>query len=242
MLELIGIQHIAKQGMTKPLLCVGSDGKNYYAKGKRATASGLMKEWMAGNLAKAFGLPIPPFQIAYIDDVLVQNFDNAMNYLGGGDVFVSEQVVSATDFKYQMLKNVSLTLQQDILFFDLWVENADRTLTAKFSGNPNLLWKSECNELYVIDHNLAFDAQFDVNEFRQTHVCHAQFKASQLDVFTKQTLERRLSHSLQNWWQWWDDIPDDWKQQNADSMFFNPEKTLQRLELEAQGAIWSKFL
>jgi hypothetical protein len=61
MLELIEIQKVAIQGMTKPLLCKGSDGKTYYAKGKQATASGLIKEWMAGNLAKAFGLPIPNF-------------------------------------------------------------------------------------------------------------------------------------------------------------------------------------
>jgi hypothetical protein len=43
MLELVEIQKVVSQGMTKPLLCKGSNGKTYYAKGKQATASGLIR-------------------------------------------------------------------------------------------------------------------------------------------------------------------------------------------------------
>ena len=49
MLEIIEIQKVANQGMTKPLLCKGSGRKTYYVKGKRATGTGLIKEWMVAN-------------------------------------------------------------------------------------------------------------------------------------------------------------------------------------------------
>lgn len=242
MLSLDEILGVANQGMTKPFLCKGSDGKTYYAKGKGATPSGLIKEWMSAHLARAFRLPIPNFQIAYIDSLLLENHDEAAESLGFNDVFVSEQVESATDFKYPMLKQISHELQRDILFFDLWIENADRTLSQDYSGNPNLVWEIASKKVYIIDHNLAFDDDFDLKDFWQTHVCQAQFSNFQLTITEKQQLETKLQDSLQQWELWWSQIPDDWKQQNEDSMLFNPEKTLQRLKSEAQGEFWSKLL
>ncbi len=108
MLELIEIQDSAIQGMTRPLLCKGSDEKLYYAKGKGATASGLIKEWMAANLAKELKLPIPNFEIAYIEISLIENYgEEAMRSLCFEDVFVSERIEFATDFKYDMLEKVN---------------------------------------------------------------------------------------------------------------------------------------
>jgi hypothetical protein len=56
-----------------------------------------------------------------------------------------------------------------LLVFDWWVENADRSLSPH-GGNPNLLWRASENKLLVIDHNLAFDADFDEASFFTTHV------------------------------------------------------------------------
>lgn len=243
MLELIEIDKVVDQGMTKPLLCKGSNGKSYYAKGKRATASGLIKEWMAANLAKAFELPIPDFHIAYIDSLLIESYgDEAIENLGDGNVFVSEQIESVTDFKYSMLEKTPMKLQKDILLFDLWVENADRTLSENYSGNPNLIWDSANNKPYIIDHNLAFDDEFDLPLFWQTHVCQKQFSNFQFDFTEKQQLEARLQYCLQQWDIAWDKIPEEWKQQNEDSRLFDVEEALQRLKVEAQGEIWSKWL
>lgn len=243
MLELVEIQKFASQGVTRPLLCKGSDGKTYYAKGKKANASGLIKEWMAANLAKAFDLPIPNFYIAYIDNLLVESFGHeAVESLGSGEVFVSERIKSATDFKSHILKNVTRELQEAILFFDLWIENSDRTLSEKFSGNPNLIWESGFNQLYVIDHNLAFEVPFDKAVFWQTHVCRGQFLVHQLDIEIKLSLEKRLQNALQGWSTWWNQIPDEWKEQNEDSKFFDADAVLHRLQIESQGGIWAKWL
>lgn len=236
MLELIEIQAIARQGMTQPLICRADNNKLYYAKGKKATVSGLIKEWMAANLAKALKLPIPAFQIAYIDDTLVDNSDISAS-LGSGDVFVSEQVVSVTELKYPLIASIPNTLQQDILLFDLWIENADRTLTAQ-GGNPNILMS---NETFIIDHNLAFDNSFNLKLFWETHVFQAQFSHFQIDIVAKQSFEARLQLALENWQQWWGEIPSTWKQDNMDLMLFNPDTALQRLKDEAKGALWRKL-
>ena len=243
MLFLTEIQKAATQGRTKPFLCVGEDGKSYYAKGKAATPSGLMKEWIAAYLAQAFGLPIPPFHIAYVDRLLVEaHSSEAIKYLGNGEVFISEQIPAIIDFKHQFLKSVPSQLQRDILFFDLWIENADRTLSKQFSGNPNLLWQPEHQQLYVIDHNLAFDVAFNLQDFKETHVCQAHFATEQLDIQEQQALEQKLQNSLLSWSQAWATIPEEWKAQNKDSKIFDADVTFQRLQLEAQGGIWSKWL
>ena len=148
MLEIEEIISPAVQGLTTPFLCKGSDNTRYYVKGRAATASGLIKEWIAGNLASRLGLPIPAFQVAYLDEALVKaHSQNAINCLGSGYVFASELIDSTTEFKYEMLKKVAPSLQRDILVFDLWIQNGDRSLT-DFGGNPNLLWESGQSKLH----------------------------------------------------------------------------------------------
>ncbi|NOQ65189.1 MAG: hypothetical protein GQ582_11820 [Methyloprofundus sp.] len=241
MLELIEILRVANQGMTKPLICHASDGGTYYAKGKRATVDGLIKEWMLGNLAQTLGLPIPTFKIAYIDAQLVEHSPDAQDSLGEGYVFVSEQLPAATEFKYAMLKKIPLELQQKILLFDLWIENSDRTLSKKFSGNPNLLWQSETNKVFVIDHNLALEKNFDLESFWETHVFQSQFCNFQLDLVVKQEWEVKLQQSLEHYSDWWKAMPDEWKQENEELGLLNFDTSLQRLQQEAQGEIWSKI-
>ena len=66
MLEIEEIIKPAAQGRTTPFLCNASDGNAYYIKGYPASVAGLMKEWLGANLALAFGLPVPPFEIAIL--------------------------------------------------------------------------------------------------------------------------------------------------------------------------------
>ena len=108
----------------------------------------------------------------------------AISGLKGGFVFASKQVPSVTELKFETLNKIDDQLKLSLLIFDLWVENEDRTLTAK-GGNPNLLWKSDESRLYVIDHNLIFDNEFNKVAFRDTHVFNAVFVNKQLDAVEK---------------------------------------------------------
>jgi hypothetical protein len=161
--------------------------------------------------------------------------------LGSGYVFASECIDSTTEFKYEMLKKVDPALQRDILLFDLWVQNEDRALT-DFGGNPNLLWESGQSKLHIIDHNLAFEKDFNQDDFWRTHVFHQQFSNFQLDSVEKKDIEFRLQESLKSWAECWGKIPNEWKEDNEETKLFNFETTLNRLSEEAQGNIWSKLL
>ena len=50
------------QGITRPFVCRGDDGWLYYVKGHGAGRQALIAEWIAGNLGKRLGLPIPDFK------------------------------------------------------------------------------------------------------------------------------------------------------------------------------------
>ncbi|MGB4498843.1 MAG: HipA family kinase [Methylococcaceae bacterium] len=155
------------------------------------------------NLAKALNLPIPNFCIAYADKRLIDIFDKDF---GHGEVFASECIEFANEFDYQSF--IDTNLQRDILLFDLWIENEDRTLNEAHSGNPNLLWAQ--NQLYVIDHNLAFEDDFNHADFWQTHV----FREWQFEINERSQFEQRLQNALLDWQKWWADVPESWKEAN----------------------------
>ncbi|MFI3120278.1 MAG: hypothetical protein QX203_09880 [Methylococcaceae bacterium] len=82
------------------------------------------------------------------------------------------------------------------MIFDLWVENLDRTLTEK-GGNPNLLWKTdESAGLYVIDHNLIFDDEFNKADFWVTHAFNSVLINKQYDAVEKLELDIRMNKAL----------------------------------------------
>lgn len=66
MLEITEIIQRADQGRTKPFLCRASDEKMYYVKGRAATTSGLIKEWLGAQFSQSFGLPTPESKIVYV--------------------------------------------------------------------------------------------------------------------------------------------------------------------------------
>lgn len=198
MLEIVEIIKPAKQGQgrTQPFLCKASDGRLYYVKGCAATNAGLMKEWLGAHLAQAFGLTVPPFQIAFLDPELAKCYGSlAVSALKGGYVFASEQIASVTELKFETIKTLNAELKLSVLIFDLWIENEDRTLSTK-GGNPNLLWKTDGSGLYVIDHNLIFDDTFNKTDFWETHAFNPMFCKKQVDVLENMGFEARMAKAL----------------------------------------------
>ncbi|MDD4914727.1 MAG: hypothetical protein PHW13_06790 [Methylococcales bacterium] len=98
---------------------------------------------MGANLAQAFGLPVPEFQLAYLADALVGAYDGLeASKLKSGYVFASKRIPSVTELKFETIPYIAKTTRLEVLLFDLWVEHEDRTLT-ELGGNPNLLWKPD---------------------------------------------------------------------------------------------------
>lgn len=138
------------QGKSRPYYCRGSDGNFYCVKGLPRSSQGA--EWIGAHIAKAFGLPVPPFSIVDIPEELLREAPDSWQEMGAGPAFGSRWVDSVTWLEPGNTTDVDIELQRDILVFDWWVKNPDRT-----PFNPNLLLKAPNKEVVVIDHNLAFD-------------------------------------------------------------------------------------
>lgn len=165
-----------EQGMTRPFLVRAEDDALYIAKGRETTQRGLIAEWICAHLARALGLSIPEFTLLDVPQELAEALGTEGNALGTGLVFGSRQEAGVQEFAVTQLKRIGSDERLRLLAFDWWVENADRSLTAH-GGNPNLLWRAAENRLLVIDHNLAFDAEFNESDFFATHVFREEFDA-----------------------------------------------------------------
>lgn len=66
MIPIVEVIGRPTQGVTRPFVCRGDDGEIYYVKGAGAGRRSLICEWVAGNLGRDLGLPIPPFSIVEV--------------------------------------------------------------------------------------------------------------------------------------------------------------------------------
>lgn len=168
-LQVTEIMRRLEQGMTRPFLVRAEDDALYVAKGRETTQRGLIAEWICAHLAQQLGLPIPAYSLLLVSPELVSALGPEVSALGHGAVFGSLQQSGVQEFAVTQLKRVDAGQRRMLLAFDWWVENADRSLSPH-GGNPNLLWNAAKSKLLVIDHNLAFDADFDEAAFFATHV------------------------------------------------------------------------
>ncbi|MBS0356797.1 MAG: hypothetical protein JSR83_23185 [Proteobacteria bacterium] len=160
----------SQQGVTRPFVCRGDDGALYYVKGRGAGRRSQICEWVAAQLATAFGLPIAEYALAAVPDELVEaQVFPEINDLGGGIVFASRELSHPQELTVTTRELVSPDLAMDVLVFDWWLHNEDRHMT-ELGGNPNLLWDMQEDALVVIDHNQAFDRDFRAEDFLESHV------------------------------------------------------------------------
>jgi hypothetical protein len=138
-----------------------------------------------------------------------------------------------------VLSQIDKQLRRDVLMFDAWVRNEDRSLTQK-GGNPNLLWSE--NSLYVIDHNLIFDKGFATGIFLDTHVFRTEITEILQDFLLREHYQTKMQDALTVWSSAWDTLPEEWCEQNEELGLFDPEATFQQLRDDAQGAIWTRLI
>lgn len=209
-LMIVEVLQRSIQGRTRPYICRGDDGEVYYVKGRSATRTGLIAEWLCAELAKEFGLPIAPYALATVPGELIEADQSGwLKDLGVGEVFASQKV-NAVELTATHRERVPQSVCQDLLVFDWWVRNGDRTLTER-GGNPNLLWKhEEDGQLVVIDHNLAFDPDFSVEAFRTSHVFADEVPAVFSNFLARSAYGVRLRKALSVWERSCAMIPDSW--------------------------------
>ena len=200
----------SEQGVTRPFVCRGDDGALYYVKGRGAGRRSLICEWVAAQLATAFGLPIAEYALAEVPTELVAaQLFHEINDLGSGIVFASRELPHPQELTITTRDLVSPELATDVLVFDWWLHNEDRHLTG-FGGNPNLLWDMQTGGLVVIDHNQAFDRNFSAAQFLASHVFAGQWNRVFSDHVERERYRTKLAAALAKLPNIRVNIPDSW--------------------------------
>jgi hypothetical protein len=228
------------QGATRPFICRADDGYVYYVKGRSASTGERIREWLGTHLATAFGLPVPPMRLLETPDTLFKSDNSdAAHDLGIGYAVGSRQIPGVGELRYDEIPLIPTELQQAVLLFDYWVQNEDRTLS-NLGGNPNLLLNKSTSELYAIDYNLILPSAFDAASFWQTHVFRHAFQQP-VGQAQQQQFEHNMQSALSQWLKAWQQLPDEWLDENQLTGVFDEAAIKQRLERDLQGAIWRSF-
>jgi hypothetical protein len=238
-LTIVEILERSEQGRTRPFLCRCEDDRLYYVKGRDAGPRSLLCEWLAGHLARALGLPLPEFTIVQAERSLIDLYPEGSD-LGTAPAFASAKVEHVQELTVSHLKDVDASLQRDVLVFDWWVRNQDRTLTA-ISGNPNLMWNAAANRLVVIDHNLAFDRDFSTAGFSEGHVFQERIPSVFQDLAERGRYAQRLRAALAVWPDACKNTPEEWWFADAERTIptdFDPALTLNMLNRCANEDFW----
>jgi len=241
-IEVVEVQRRASQGATRPFLCKASDGKAYFVKGRGAGFRSLICEWVVGCLGRRLGLPIPPFEILQVPEQLL-DIPNSIGLtdLGSGPVFGSRMMV-VNELTMVYLEKIPVETQLDILAFDWWVRNADRTLTEK-GGNPNLFVEPSTSSLVVLDHNLSFDPDFRKQEVLECHAFKNQRQKLLGDLVYRQLYSEKFKSILGRWTDICEKVPEEWKYfDGIDSVEtnFSFEEALECLNKYEQDSFWTE--
>lgn len=207
------------EGRTQPYICRCDDGEVYFVKGKSAARQGLINEWICARLCTALALPIAPYAIVEVSEDLIEaDLTGLYKDLGSGPAFASLRI-NATNLALPHFRRVPVQLRRDVLMFDWWVHNGDRNLTS-LGGNPNLLWSDESPKtLMMIDHNLAFDPEFNPTEFLKLHVFSEEVSELFSDFLLRESYRARFAKAIESWTDICDTLPEDW-------LYVDHEKTL----------------
>lgn len=217
-IQIVEIIGRATQGITRPFICRGEDEHIYFVKGRGAGMRSLICEWVAGNIALRLGLPVAPFEIVDVPESLLRiSMRDDLNELGAGLAFGSRKL-SVVELSISHLRHVPGEMQRDVLAFDWWVRNADRTLS-EAGGNPNLFWDVENEQLVVIDHNQAFDVEFSVKDFVNLHAFHGQIDGLCGDWVVQKQYCSRFAVAVADWDVICNTVPPEW-------WFLDHEQTL----------------
>lgn len=222
--EIIEVWERADQGHANAYRCGADDDKSYYVKSLGATWRGLACEWVTARLALAFGLPIAPFAQVFIDENFAQFLPSGVNrHLVAGLAFASRAMPNTREFEPTLLSKCDAIFRRDLVAFDWWVCNADRTL-GESSGNPNLLWDIEAQMPIVIDHNLAFDREFDPQTFLKTHIFRADLAVLKSDLVMLAEYEQRFSALVPLLADIWGELPQNWfETEDGDARFLQSD-------------------
>lgn len=198
------------QGVTLPFICRGEDEQIYFVKGHGAGRRSLLAEYICGKLAISFGLPIADFAVVDIPAALIKaSLLPDISDLGQGLAFGSRSLPHVQELLFSQLSHIDTALCKDIVMFDWWIQNSDRTLSVH-GGNPNLLWDQSERRVVIIDHNTAFEHNFNKEMFWKTHIFSRYLENIFSDMVERESYCAKFQRSLADFDLACDSLPDEW--------------------------------
>lgn len=149
-----------REGGSLPAVLEADDGQTYVVKfrGAGQGARALVAELVAGELARALGLPVPELVIVELDPAVGRNEGDpeirALLCASAGDNAGLAFLPGALNFDPAARPAIEPASAAQIVAFDAFAQNMDRT-----AKNPNLLWSGA--RLWLIDHGAAMYWQHD---------------------------------------------------------------------------------
>lgn len=237
MLRITSIDDIAHQGMSEPFLCLAENGLSYFVKGRRSGRASQINEWLCANMAQALGLPIAPFSLLEVPLNLYNELDNKFKTIGSGAAFGSQSVLNVNILEERNIRNIDLETQKRICAFDWLICNMDRS-----TGNPNLLYDTYSNTITAIDHNLAFDSEFNSLRFLDTHIFANAFESILQDLVEQARMQDFLKPAYHAYYKAKQELPISWETINEErdiSSNYNFSYAESKIERLYSNQLWS---
>lgn len=149
-------------------LCLADGGQQFWVKGSGYGRRALCAEWMSYLIGKAAGMPLPLCTLVHVPRNVPGNAFISGRELGEGVWFGSFAIPEVREIVFDDLRWVDPETKKNVLLFDWCIRNMDRILGPR-GGNPNVLCSPNSQQLFLIDHGLAFDLEFSASVFFSSH-------------------------------------------------------------------------
>lgn len=206
--EVIGL---TDQGKSHVYLCRGTDNRLYYVKGLCCGRDSQVAEWVCAHLARDLQLPYPEFHLVDIPEELYEMLPQQQQEIGCGVAFATVEVRPSRWLDDPVTHEVDVALAAKVLLFDYWIQNMDR-----YTENTNVLVKADDKTIVLIDHNLAFDPDFEAQMFFASHIFRSYRYYWTEDIVNQAELKTQLVSARSKLDNILDTIPEDWHWKNAE--------------------------
>ena len=227
--NIINILRVSEQGVSRPYVCEDETRAVRWCKGNHTGIRAVICEWICARIAARLELPVPEPAILRLDAATFGEWRQNRNAeapvlvtAANQYVFGSLNVENVKDvfLPDEELKHIDADMLAKIYMFDRLVHNTDRT-----DVNSNLLVNGS---VYIIDHNNAFDPDFDAAAFAEEHILREYYRKCDMEVRSafRTTVAERINGRFID--EVWSEMPEEWTELGSD--LIPPEKIKAVLE------------
>lgn len=222
----------------RPFLCEDECARELFVKPFGNLPGSLISEWLVARLAAELGLPLPDVDLVDIPVELCRAAGHAD--LKPGPAFASVSLgPGAADLQPRDLARVLPGTLAETLVFDAWIRNADRIL-GPVAGNPNAMMVSPGSRFFLIDHDSAFDPEWEPVAMHQLHLARRQ-AAHWLDTGHQAAWLVRARNAFDKFDVLWQELPPEWVEAAQESIpaFRSEVLDILRLPFDAPDEFWT---